>query len=80
MSEKVKVRIYAQETVRYSRDVEIPAEVADEYDAAVERDEEESWFAAWAELYIDPLRDIYENDGLEDVEMTRLPIAVPATP
>lgn len=74
MADKVKVSIYATEKLRYFKEIEISAEAAAEYDAAVEREEREEWFVEWGAPYLGHnAGDIYDTDGLDGVEMTRLP-------
>ena len=70
MSEKVKVRIYCEQTVRYSRQVEVSPSVVAEYEAAVARDADEEWFNQFAQRLIDPLQDADDSDDYEDVELT----------
>lgn len=70
MSDKIKVRITAFETVNLDKIIDIPKEEYQEYLDAVENDEDEDWFTSFADRYLDPVNDIVDSAGYEDVEVT----------
>ena len=69
MTDKVKVRIYATEKLRYSLVKEVPKTVYDAYLALVEREADDSEYEHLSDCVLDPLIDDPVGDGIEDFEM-----------
>lgn len=67
-----KVTIRCEEVVVYHKTIDVSDQVVADYMAAVDRDESDKWFHAFAERYIDPLVDVSGGRGYDDVELTVL--------
>lgn len=69
IDEMISVIIRCEEVVVYHKALSVPPSVVAEYQAAVDRDETDAWFRAFAERYIDPLTDASGSHDYEDVEL-----------
>jgi len=63
----IKIRINATKQVRYTKLIEVDEAAWIEYQAAVERDEDDIWFSAWADRYLD-FYDAVDDPEFEDVD------------
>jgi len=63
----IKIRINATKQVRYTKLIEVDEAAWIEYQAAVERDEDDIWFSAWADRCLD-FYDAVDDSEFEDVD------------
>ena len=72
VKDTVRIRIYAERTIQYSRDVNMPRETFEEYERNCENGTRDKWFSEFAESWLLGDEDAYDWRDYEHVEATEI--------